>query len=421
MTRSGLRASLALFFSATLTVAAHTVERASTKSAAERIAFYRARIGGPGTYPIYARLGLAYLDRFRETKKTRDWDEAVKALRRSLEYQPNYEAHVGLAMTLSERHHFAEALPHAEEARRAMPADIDTAGTLFDVHLALGNIEVADKLLQEMLRAERGFHASSRLAALREAQGDIRAALDAMREARDEAVRTKLAPRIVAWTEVRLGVLHVANCEAQEARGAYERALRILPAYGYAREHLAQWNAAQGQWTEAARIYRELLKPDPSPAYRLALAEALEVQQQTAAAERERTKARAAMAAPERAREKDQFRPLALFHLDEGNLAEGLRFARLEWEVRQDALAADTLAWAHFRNGEIAEAEKLARRAVQSGNKSPALLLHAGIILCRAGDVAAGRPFIEQALACPLAFLTAERKLAAEARRALGI
>ena len=93
------------------------------------------------------------------------------------------------------------------------------------------------------------------------------------------------------------------------------------------------------------------------------------------------------MAAAERAGEKDEFRPLALFHLEDGNVAKGLRFARLDWEVRQDALAADTLAWALFRNEQIAEAEKLARRAVESGNKTPALLLHAGIILCHAGDV----------------------------------
>ena len=124
MRRGGLRASLALFLSATLIIAAaHAAERATAKSAAERIAFYRARIGGPGTYPIYARLGMAYLDRFRETGKTRDWDEAVKALRQSLDYQPNYEAHLGLAMALSERHHFAEALAAcrrstARDARR---------------------------------------------------------------------------------------------------------------------------------------------------------------------------------------------------------------------------------------------------------------------------------------------------------------
>ena len=64
----------------------------------------------------------------------------------------------------------------------------------------------------------------------------------------------------VAWAEVRVGALHVANCEAQEARDAYERALRIVPGYGFAREHLAEWHAAQGHWAEAGRIFRELIE-----------------------------------------------------------------------------------------------------------------------------------------------------------------
>ncbi len=166
-------------------------------------------------------------------------------------------------------------------------------------------------------------------------------------------------------------------------------------------------------------MFRELLKTNASPAYRLGLGEALQAQQQAAAAKTERTKAHDAMLAAERAGAKDQFRPLALLYLEDGNVAEGLRFARLDWKVRQDALAADTLAWALFRNGQNPEAEILARQAMQSGNKSPALLLHAGLILCHAGDLAAGRRLIEQALACPLAFLPSERKIAVEARHVL--
>ena len=70
-------------------------------------------------------------------------------------------------------------------------------------------------------------------------------------------------------------------------------------------------------------------------------------------------------------------------------------------------------------NEQYAEAEKLARQALESGSKNPALLLHAGIILCHSGDLAIGRAAIERALGCPLAFGPLERKLAVEARRTL--
>ena len=419
MTAGAKCAGFALLLSAALIAAAPVADRASKKTAAERIAFYRARIGGPTTYPIYARLGLAYLDRYRETAKTRYWGKAVTALRQSLQYQTNFEALLGLAMTLSERHHFAEALPYAEEALRAMPSDIEAAGTLFDIQLALGTVAAAEKVLQEMLKAQRGFHALSRLAALHEYQGDLHGALEAMYEARDAAMRSKFSPNILAWAEVRIGALHVANCQKQEARDAYERALRTVPGYAFAREHLAEWHAAQGHWLEAARIFRQLLETNASPAYRLGLGEALDARQHGTAAEGERRKACDAMLGQQRTGAKDQFRPLALFYLEDGNVGEGLRFARLDWEVRQDALAADTLAWALFRNGQDAEAQNLARQAVQSGNRSPALLLHSGMILCHAGDLVAGRPLVEQALACPLAFGPAERKLSSESRRFL--
>src|SRR4051812_30095865 len=102
-----------------------------------------------------------------------------------------------------------------------------------------------------MLKALRGFHAVSRLAALREYQGDLPGALQAMIQARNEAARSKLSPNILAWAEVRVGALHVANCEAPGAREAYERALRIVPDYRFAREHLAEWHAAHGHWREA--------------------------------------------------------------------------------------------------------------------------------------------------------------------------
>jgi tetratricopeptide (TPR) repeat protein len=223
----------------------------------------------------------------------------------------------------------------------------------------------------------------------------------------------------MSWTWLAISACWRTNCEKQEARDTFKRALRIMPGYAFAREHLAEWHDVQGLWTEAARIFRELLKTNAAPAYHLGLGEALDARQQAAAAERERTKARDAMLATQRAGAKDQFRLLALFYLEESNVAEGLCFARLDWEVRQDARSADTLAWALFCNGQDAEAQSLARQAVQSGNKNPALLLHCGMVRCYAGDFVVGRPLIEQALECPLAFGPAERKLSTEARRVL--
>ena len=413
------RRALELLLTTSLVLVAGQNETAREKTADEKIAFYRARIGGPATYPAHARLGLAYLQKFRETGKSNYYDDGIRCLRRSLNYQRNFDALLGLATGLSERHFFKEALPYAEEALAALPSDLEAAGALFDIRLALGRAAEAEAGLNTLLASQRGFHAFSRLAALREYRGDLAGALEAMTKARDAAAGTgSTATR--AWAEVRIGSLQVARCEAALAREAYDRALALAPGNVFATEHLAEWHAAQGQWEEAGRLFRQLLNSRPEPQYRLGLAEALRQQGKTRESERETGKALKELRQSAREGAHDPFRPLALLLLErEATAAEGLRWAQQDWEVRQDALAADTLAWAHHCNGQAPEALRLSEQAVQSGSKNPALLLHGGLIRCRSGQVAKGRALLEQALACPLAFGPHERMLAESARRVL--
>jgi tetratricopeptide (TPR) repeat protein len=242
-----------------------------------------------------------------------------------------------------------------------------------------------------------------------------------MIEARDDAGRG-LPASVVAWAEVRVGALHVANCDAAKAREAYERALKLLPQSAFAREHLAEWHAAQGQWRAAGDLFSQLLRARSDPQHHLGLAECLEAQQRPRDAAQEKNRAVDAMAAAERDGARDHLRLLALVRLeDDAHAAEGLRLAQKDWDNRQDALSADTLAWALFRNGRSTEAAKMAGNALKSGNRNPGLLLRAGIIMCRTGQATVGRPLIEQALACPLSFGPVERKLAPEARNALAV
>jgi len=411
--------ALALLLAAGAVAVAGPNGTAREKSTDEKIAFYRARIGGPATYPTHARLGLAYLQKFRETAKSNYYDDGIRCLRQSLSYQRNFEALLGLAAGLSDRHFFKEALPYAEEALAAMPSDLEAAGALFDIRLALGKVAEAEEGLNAMLGAQAGFHALSRLAALREYRGDLVGAVEAMTKARDDAART-LSKSTLAWSDVRIGSLYVALCEAKQARAAFDRALALTPGYFFAIEHLAEWHAARGQWKEAERLLRQLSKLRPEPQYRLGLAEALRQQGKTRESKRETEKALREFQQSARDGAQDPFRPLALLLLErKETTAEGLRWAERDWEVRQDALAADTLAWAHHCNRDAQEALRLNEQALQSGSKNPALLLHSGLIRYRLGQEKEGRALLEQALTCPSAFGPHERTLAESARRVL--
>lgn len=406
---------LAPSLAATLCVAAEPAAQSpSGADANARIAYYRKRIHGPGRYPAHARLGLAYAQKARETGKGSHYQDALRHLRQSLEYQRNFEALWGMAVVLSEQHRFREALGYAEEAVAAMPANLEAQGALFDIRLALGDVSAAETICDLMLKTGPGFHACARLAALRQYRGDYSGAAAAMIQARDWVSTNAASQAACAWAEVRLGSLFVAQCQTNEALAAYERALQLAPGYFFAVEHLAEWHAAQENWSEAGRLFRDLMKTRSEPQYRLALAEVLRHQGKPKPARREEERSLAELRRSVRAGAQDALRPLALLLLErEDALAEGLRWAERDWQLRPDALAADTLAWAHWRNGQSEEAIELSRLALQSGTKEPRVLLHAGLIRSRSGSVAEGQALARAALACPLALGAYERKLAA--------
>lgn len=380
----------------------------ASASTEAKIAFYRARIGGRSTYPAYARLGMAYEQKARETGNPEFHEEAVRHFRTSLHYQHNFEALWGIASALSERHKFSEALPYATEAADAMPSNLEALGILFDIHLALGNEPEAAAIADRMVHALAGFQAYTRLAALRQYKGDYSGALEEMIKARDSALPASTR----AWIEVRIGSLHVFQGETPEARVAYEQALKLVPDYFFAQEHLAELEAAQGHWKAAEQLFQRLMSTRPEPQYRLALAEIFQQLNASRNASEEEQKALDELKDAATAGAQDVFRPLALLLLqNQSGAAEGLRWAEKDWEVRKDALTADTLAWAYCRNDRCAEALPLSERALKTGSKEPAILLHGAVIRSRVGLNSEARTLFQQAMQRLFAMGPAERKL----------
>ena len=390
---------------------AHPASRPSEADA--RIKFYRERTGGPATYPAYARLGLAYLQKARETGRTSYYDDALQHLLKSLNYQRNFEAALGAAIVLSERHEFQKALPYAEEAAAAMPSDLDAQGTQFDIYLALGQVESAVTVADAMMTLQPGFPAWTRLAALRSYRGDSRGAVEAMIKARDDAEAKHLPATTRAWAEVRVGSLHVACCEADKAKQAYYRALKIFPNYYLALEHLAELDAAQGKPDAAIETYRGLLRKVPDPRYRVELEELYDQQGKTRQAKQERDKAIVDLRRIVREGSKAELRALALLLLERpADAPEGLRLAQLDWENRKDAATADSLAWAHFKNANLPEAQHMSAEAMKSGTRDPAVLLHAALIQRALGNQPLARSLLAQVAACSLPLSPADRALA---------
>lgn len=383
----------------------------------DRIAFYKARLGGRGTYPAYARLGAAYLQKARETGDTTDLDLADRHLRKSLEFQRNYEAIRWLAVVSLTQHRFREALQYAKEAAETMPSDLECRGVLSDVHMALGNTEEAIAIVDKMAASSRRFSSLARIASIRQYEGKLTDAIAAMQDACAAAERERLPRETAAWCQVQLGSMLVARCNPGEAEEAYKRALGHLPGYFLAAEHLAELRSAQGQTSQAIREYKSLLERRPDPRYRIALSELYELNGDKQRGAEEREKATAELRESSHRGSKADWPALvsALLH-DPKTAPEALLFAQKDWEERQDWNAADSLAWAYYKNDRHEEACAIIEPFLNARLKQPRLMVHGALICIKLHRMDKARALIREALACPLPLTPLEH---AEARKAM--
>ena len=79
---------------------------------------------------------------------------------------------------------------------------------------------------------------------------------------------------------------------------------------------------------------------------------------------------------------------------------------------RKDVFSCDSLAWALFKNGKVAEAEKAATDALRLGTKDAVLLYHAGMIANAAGKRDRAKELLGRSLAVNPYFHAAHVKTA---------
>ncbi|HMT22436.1 MAG TPA: hypothetical protein PKE20_14535, partial [Promineifilum sp.] len=89
---------------------------------------------------------------------------------------------------------------------------------------------------------------------------------------------------------------------------------------------------------------------------------------------------------------------LALFEADHGDPATALDMARRAYEARPSIHAADALAWASWRAGEIDAAQTYITEALRLNTQDALLFYHAGMIAAARGDRAAATVHLGRAL-----------------------
>jgi len=332
----------------------------------------------PNSSDGYNQLAAAYMQKARETANFDYNASADDALTRSLTVEPdNYDALKLRSKLQLTYHRFADALETARRAQNVRADDHDVWGQMTDALVELGEYPAAVRAAQKMVDLRPDSSAYARVSYLRELHGDTKGAIQAMTAAVKAANPND--PEGVAWCRTQLGneLMNVGKLEAAERE--FDGALLIFADHHLALQGKARARMAAGDFQGAARIYEQQQSKTPSADAALALGDlymllgredaAKTEYQQFESLEREN-------AALERS-----YRHMFNYWLDHDlNLGEALIRATSEYDSRKDIFTCDSLAWALFKNGRVAEAKDLINQALRTGTKDARINYHAGMI-----------------------------------------
>ncbi len=179
-------------------------------------------------------LGLAYLQRVRETGDPTYYPKAQGILDEALQQAPHdLIATAGLGQLALSRHQFRKALDIGYEAKRISPTTAGVYGVIGDAEIELGRYPQAIQELQPHGCAQaRRRLLLARVVCARAASADIGAAERAMRLAASAAVGEQEAS---SWTHVQLGLLYLGHSAAEARARADGRRTRIRSPTYYVR------------------------------------------------------------------------------------------------------------------------------------------------------------------------------------------
>lgn len=376
------------------------------------IRFYQWKVAqDPDDFFNYDRLGVAYIQKARETGDVTYYNLAAKALEKSLDLECAHAeaapAMKHLATVYYAEHRFDESLTLAQKAIDLNPRDITPYALIGDARSEMGEYEkawAAYRKLQDPGDAQSAISGVQYLEQSRDSvesflTGDTKTAIDQMRRAVAIAVDSRMAKESIAWSQFTLGENYFQLGDLANAKAAYNDALKTYPDYHRALAGLARVCAAQDQLGDAIVLYKKAISVIPLPAYAAALGDVYAKSGNVAEAKKQ-------FDLVEYIGRLNAFnqtvynRELAVFYADHDiQLQKALELARKEFEIRHDIYTWDALAWALYKNSQPEQAAVAMKEALHLQTNDALVLFHAGMIYERLGDAERAKDYLQRAVA----------------------
>lgn len=349
----------------------------------------------PDNAAAVVRLAGLLLRLQRVNQDDRSGRAAIDRLDAFLSRHPShYEAARLKASALVSQHRFRDGIALAHSLIARDPRDAWNYGVAGDAYLELGDYERAFAAFDRMGALQPGPPAYARVSYALELKGDLPGALEYMQRAADGTTPNDAESQ--AWHFSQIGLLHLQLGRRVEAAREFERALATFPQYPAAIEGLARVRVAAGDLKAARALYREQFARTPATHLAAAIGDLSAALGGAAEARRYHDMAeqieRAVWA-------RGQRQPQALSRLlsDHGrDPAAAVSLAEEAAARQRDIFTIDTLAWAYFKAGRLAEASKHSTDALRTGCRDSRLLYHAAEIRAAAGDAAGARALLDR-------------------------